>query len=170
MAARVIHFGQDDCHRLMVLRSAGYSVDDCGSLMQLRARLATGASAEALLMSDAGGVEPDEAIALARTRSSLPVILFRSTNLAYEETGVDLIVPCLTPPEIWLDEVEALIAKSRIVSAKPEGLRDPSAPPCRESSDAIERSQFDRVRSKRELARNIRFSANQALFPGSGSK
>src|SRR5580704_7582 len=127
MAARVIHFGQDDCHRLMVLRSAGYSVDDCGSLMQLSGRLATGASADALLMSDAGGVEPDEAIALARTRSSMPVILFRSTNLAYEESGVDLIVPCLTPPEIWLNEVEALIEKSRILRAKSESPREESA-------------------------------------------
>ena len=113
VAAKVIHFGADDCHRLMVLRSAGYFVDDCQSLVQLRNRLAKDDAADALLISDAEGVEPNEAIALARTHPSAPVILFRSTTLAYQEAGVDLIVHTLTPPEVWLPEVDALIERSR---------------------------------------------------------
>ncbi len=147
MAARVIHFGLDDCHRLMVLQSAGYAVDNCGSLLQLRTCLATGAAADALLMSDAGGVQPHDAIALAKTRASLPVILFRSTNLAYEESGVDLIVPCLTPPEVWLSQVEALI----------QSARAPSTPLRRESADALDRPRPRRASDNRERARNPQF-------------
>lgn len=169
MAARVIHFGQDECHRLMVLRSAGYSVEDCASLMQLRAWLATGVTADALVMSDAGGNEPEEAIALARACGALPVILFRTTNLTFEESGVDLIVPCLTPPEIWLNEVESVITKCRTLRSTSEILFEKSAELRSESADAIERSRAERARSKRECARNGRFSGPQRFLPRTGS-
>ena len=154
----------------MVLQSAGYSVDDCGSLVQLRARLATSAAADALLLSDEGGVEPDEAIALAKTRPCLPVILFRSNNLAYEESGVDLVVPCLTPPEIWLNDVGELIEKSRTLRARPASLVDPSAPLRRESVEAVERSRTERARANRGWVRNRQFPFDQAFFPKTDAK
>jgi hypothetical protein len=113
MLARVIHFGPDDCHRLMVLRSAGYTVDDCRSLMQLRVNLETGIVPDAVLMSDGDGVSPEEAAALARSRACHPLILFRTTHVPYEDGGFDLVVPCLTPPEIWLNEMDALIERTR---------------------------------------------------------
>lgn len=113
MPARVVHFGPDDCHRLMVLRSAGYTVEDCRSLLQLRDALADGASPDAVLMSDGDGVSPQEAVGIARAHSSNPVILFRSTNMTYEDCRFDLVVPCLTPPEVWLNDVDALIEKRR---------------------------------------------------------
>jgi hypothetical protein len=111
MAARVIHSGPDDCHRLMVLRSAGYAVDDCMSLGQLRAFLLAAGESDAILLSDGDGVAPEEAVALARGCSSAPVILFSGTNRAYEDAAFDLVVHTLTPPEVWLREVDALIAK-----------------------------------------------------------
>jgi hypothetical protein len=113
MFTRVIHFGPDDCHRLMVLRSAGYEVEDCDSPLQLSALLSSGASAEAVIMSDGEGVSHEEALAVARTHSNLPLILFRSTNRAYEEFEFDLVVQVLTPPEAWLNDVDALIERTR---------------------------------------------------------
>jgi len=97
----------------MVLQSAGYSVEDCNSLVQLRASLMTGMAVDAVMVSDGDGVSPQEVVALARTHTSLPVILFRSTNLTYQDAGVDLVVHCLTAPEVWLNDVEALIEKTR---------------------------------------------------------
>jgi hypothetical protein len=117
MAARVIHFGPDDCHRLMVLQSAGYAVEDCLSLGQLRASLA-GDEADAVLLSDGDGVAPEEAVALARGCSSAPVVLFCSTNQVYEDAAFDLVVHSLTRPEIWLREVDALIAKRCVLSGR----------------------------------------------------
>lgn len=113
MLARVIHFGPDDCHRLMVLRSAGYAVEDCETLLQLGMSLSAGGSADAVLMSDGVGVSPQEAAAVARTYSNLPLILFRSTNRSYEDSGFDLVVHTLTPPEVWLNDVDALIERTR---------------------------------------------------------
>lgn len=153
MAARVIHFGPDDCHRMMVLRSAGYSIDDCRSLIQLRECLAAGAIADALLMSDAAEVEPREAIALAKTHVSLPVVLFRSTNLTYEESGADLVVHCLTPPEVWLGEVDALIEKSRVLRAAPQAFALKSAERRRESALLVVKSRAEREQSRTECSR-----------------
>jgi hypothetical protein len=170
LAARVIHYGADDCHRLMVLRSAGYSVEDCRSLVQLRDRLARGAPADALLLSDAEGEEPNEAIALARTQSAAPVILFRSTTLAYEDTGVDLIVHSLTPPEVWLPDVDALIEKCRASRAKSEALIQKSAQMRHESAPAREHFPAERGRSSREPERNARASAIGTLLPKSGGE
>ncbi len=113
MTAKVIHFGPDYCHRMMVLRSAGYTVEDCETLLELDTSLAAGDSADAVLMSDGEGVSAREAVAVARSRSTLPLILFRNTNQAYEEGGFDLVVQSLTPPEVWLNEVDALIERAR---------------------------------------------------------
>jgi hypothetical protein len=154
MPARVIHFGPDDCHRLMVLRSAGYAVDDCHSLVELRTTLANDAAPDALVTSDAEGFEPKEAIALVKTRASIPVVLFRSTNLACEDSGVDLVVHCLTPPEVWLSEVDALIEKCRGARPRSERPVNPSAQLRRESSAARNRPRVERQRAKFECARN----------------
>lgn len=113
MLARLIHFGPDDCHRLMVLRSAGYAVEECQSLLQLGRSLTAGVPADAMLFSDGDGVSPEEALAVAKGFGSLPSILFRSTTQAYEESGFDLVVPSLTPPDVWLNEVDTLIGRTR---------------------------------------------------------
>jgi hypothetical protein len=113
MPARVIHYGPDECHRLMVLESAGYAVEDCDCLEKMRGLLADGTAADAVLVSDGHGVSLREVVVVARANSSLPVILFLNTNLAYDDAGVDLVVHCLTPPEVWLNDVESLIEKTR---------------------------------------------------------
>jgi len=113
MLARLIHFGSDDCHRLMVLRSAGYAVEECESLLQLGKSLSAGDSAEALLFSDGEGISPEAALAVARAASSLPSILFRSSTRTFPDSEFDLIVPSLTPPEVWLNDVDTLIERTR---------------------------------------------------------
>jgi hypothetical protein len=118
MAARVIHFGRDDCHRLTVLRSAGYSVDDCDSLVQLRASLLDFGEADAVLLSDGDGLAAEDAGSVARTCSKAPVVLFSATNRNYQDSAFDLVVHSLTPPEVWLGEVDALIAKSRLLGSR----------------------------------------------------
>jgi hypothetical protein len=154
MAARVIHFGPDDCHRLMVLRSAGYAVDGCMSLAQLRASLLGGRAADAVLMSDGDRFAPESAAALAKSCSSAPVVLFSGTNRAYEDAAFDLVVHSLTPPEVWLHEVDALIAKSRVLGRSLAVLSRKSAQLREESALVVNKSRSDRIRSRRERARN----------------
>ncbi len=154
MAARVIHFGPDDCHRLIVLESAGYAVDACDSLGQLRASLTAGGEAAAVVMSDAEGVAPEEVVSVARTHSLAPVVLFRGTNRVYEDSRFDLVVHTLTPPEVWLNEVDALISKSRVLQARSEVLARESAHLKQEAAAAVLKSQAEKRRARLESARN----------------
>ena len=52
MAARVLHFGQEPCEVLPVLRSAGYTVESCSSVLQLRVNLEAGCESDAVSMTD----------------------------------------------------------------------------------------------------------------------
>ena len=160
MAARVIHFGPDDCHRLMVLRSAGYAVDGCMSLAQLRSSLLAGGDADAVLLSDGTGVALEEAASLARSCSSAPVVLFSGTNRAYEGAPFDLVVHSLTPPEAWLHEVDKVIAKNRLLGGHLAALSRKSAKLLEESARVVNKSRSERIRSRQERARNA------ALRPG----
>ncbi len=154
MAARLIHFGPDDCHRLTVLRSAGYTVDGCVSMAELRVFLLAANEADAILLSDGDGVAPENAAALARSCSSAPVILFSGTNRAYEGAAFDLVVHSLTPPEVWLHEVDALIAKSRALAGHLAAVSRRSAQLLEGSALVLKKSRSERMRSREERARN----------------
>jgi hypothetical protein len=129
-------------------------VDGCASLAQLRASLVTGERADAVLFSDGEGVEPEDAVALARKCSSAPVVLFRGTNRAYEGAAFDLVVHSLTPPEVWLQEVDALIAKSRVLGGRLAVVSRKSAQLREESAHVVNIYHSERIRSRRERARN----------------
>jgi hypothetical protein len=154
MAARVIHFGPDDCHRLTVLRSAGFAVDDCASLAQFRGSLLSGSHADAVLLSDGEGFAPEDAAALARNSSTVPVVLFSGTNRTYQGAAFDLVVHSLTPPEVWLHEVDALIAKTRVLGGRLPVLSRQSARLLEESALAVNKYRTERVRSMPVRARN----------------
>ncbi|HUB28717.1 MAG TPA: hypothetical protein VL967_03430 [Terracidiphilus sp.] len=113
MVARILYFGRDTCHRLPVLASAGYSIESCDSVEELAAALRSRDAASALLVSDKEVDVAGRAIALTRSHSSVPVVVFRDSNGDPAVTCVDLDVPILTPPSQWLPEISALIAQHR---------------------------------------------------------
>lgn len=117
MAARIIHFGADNCHRLWVLKSAGYFIEDCQSVVQLHAALQSGSDPDAVAFTENERFAPEEAVAVTRSHSSAPLILFRETHNDCMESVFDLVVPVLEPPETWLNSVAALIARRRAVRA-----------------------------------------------------
>jgi hypothetical protein len=153
MAARIIHFGPDDCHRLMVLRSAGYAVDGCVSLAQLRRLLLGGAEAEAVLLSDGPAVELEEATSLTRKCSSAPVVLFSGTNRNYEGMSFDLVVHSLTPPEAWLRGVDKVIGERGLLAKRLSAFSRKSTQLLEESARAVNKSRLERLRSRQERAR-----------------
>jgi hypothetical protein len=150
----------------MVLRSAGYAVDNCNSLIQLRSSLVTGGGADAVLVSDGDGIAPETAIAVAKSHCSAPVVLFRSTNLSYQDSGFDLVVHSLTPPEVWLNEVDALIARTLALRAESQALVSESRQLRRESAARGIRSRAERERSKRERARSVGLPAGNSTPSG----
>jgi hypothetical protein len=148
MAARVIHFGVDDCYRLSVLRRAGYDIDDCSSLVQLQAALESKREADAVMVNDCNGSVPELAISLARSWSSAPIILFPNSSRTYNaEDEADLVVPSFTPPEEWLLKLANLIVRSRSLRAYSQLLQEQSQQLRRESSAVREESRQELERA-----------------------
>lgn len=161
MPARLIHLGSDTSHRLKVLRRAGYHIDACNNLIEFRTALRSDPEADAVLLNDSDGSVPLEAISLARSRSSAPIILFPHIQRVYGPADVDLTVPGLTPPEEWLLDLANLIVRFRAIRAysqllheHAELLRSETAAVCEKSRMEMERSRMARERSRMDSARN----------------
>jgi hypothetical protein len=122
MAARIIYFGPDTCHRLPILSNAGYTIENCTSIEQLRAALKAIDQADAVLLTDSGNGVP-EAIDFLGSHSAVPLILFCDSQSNSPGSGVDLIVPILTPPSLWLAEIETLLDQSRQRPVNPQKLQ-----------------------------------------------
>ena len=153
MAARIVHFGWDTCHRLWVLRNAGYSIDDCQSVVQLGAALRSGAHPDAVAFTESERFAPEEAVELTRSHSSAPLILFRENHSNFAESTFDLVVPVLEPPEAWLTSVAELIAKFQVIRAQSEALAKRSFV-LRQEAAAVRRQTREQVgRSSQERSR-----------------
>ena len=134
MAARVIHFGIDDCYRLNVLKRAGYEIAECSDTEAFYAALKLDVDAAAVIVNDCEGDLPAEAIAFARSQSSIPIILFPNPKRSYDGMEFDLAVPTHTPAEEWLLELANLIVKNRAVRACSQMLQQQSDKQRREAT------------------------------------
>ena len=121
--AHVLHVGDRSFHRASVLRAVGYAVDECETLHELAAWFREGRTADVVCISEEPHHPAEGAIALARSRSVAPVVLFRATESPYLQRGVDLEFPRLTPPDVWLGDLARLLAMTRANIASSEGLR-----------------------------------------------
>ena len=148
MAARILHYGQDPCHRLFVLRSAGYSVGQCGSVTQLRAALLS-EETDAVVITDCPSPASPDAVDVTRSQSSARLILFRDTNADTREEDFDLIIPALTPPAQWLNDIAILIEQSRAIRDRSSRLIQKSRTLTLESAAVGGESQRERARSVR---------------------
>ena len=116
---RVLHFGEDGCHRVMVLRRAGYMVQDCHlSLEELAAELMSGIPAHLVCITQGKRKTTEQAILLARGHSYAPIVLFRKADEMAQTLHLDAQIETLTAPGIWLAEIEELIRPKPIPSGK----------------------------------------------------
>lgn len=146
MAARVLHFGYDDCYRVQVLRSAGYAVTEAMTLPTLERDLQL-EQVQAVILSEDGPRIAERAADIVRQRSPAPVILFRRSLSDLDEGKFDQVYSCYVPPPVWLSRTAELIAASRATRADSARLR-------RESKAIREESGRERARSLTEVARN----------------
>jgi hypothetical protein len=110
-SVRIIHFGADDCHRVNVLRSAGYSVDDCRSMRAFREALNAERQPDAIFITEREDDPPGDAISLTKSYSTAPLVLFRRSHGDLSDGSFDLVIESLTPPNQWLQEIDELIAR-----------------------------------------------------------
>jgi hypothetical protein len=109
--ARIIHFGEDNCHRLMVLEGVGYAVERCESIQDIEFYLRSPLLPDAVVISGELHRASRLATFLSNADLPLPVILFAGTDESYTETEYDLIIPALTSPSDWLLSIEETIER-----------------------------------------------------------
>lgn len=115
MSARIIHVGADACHRLVVLERAGFRVQECSNIAALREVLESEPGPDAVVVTEDNGPFSQQAVAMVQTYSSFPLILFGEPQHSFAESGFDLVVPILSPPDVWLAQVAAVIAHGQTV-------------------------------------------------------
>ena len=113
MTVRILYYGTDISHRLMVLTTAGFTVEHCVDASQLATSLDSGKETAAVLISDYDSRVAEEAVVVARAHSSAPVILFRDSNHNHDEADFDFIIPNLTQPQSWLQDIAGVINRGR---------------------------------------------------------
>jgi hypothetical protein len=111
MAASVVHFGEDFCFRVSVLKSAGYVVAECDSVDGLSRALTW--NPDAVVLEEGPRALIYEAISLTRSRSTASLILFRKNIDRFIPDVFDLVIPSLTEPQQWLNDIAALIARTK---------------------------------------------------------
>ena len=147
MAARIVHFGVDDSFRLAILSSAGFEVEDCdSSLLQFADALRK--SPDAVVLSEDEGLDctAQKAATLARSECKAPVVLFRNAGTVHEYPELDLIIPTLTEPSIWLQAIHAVILRARKVQIESKLMQQKSASLTQQSTNARKRFQATRQR------------------------
>jgi hypothetical protein len=153
MATSVVHCGEDICFRLPVLESAGYSVTECHSVELLAEALTQ--NPEAVLLEEEPKVLVEAAVFLTRSRSTASLILFRSEVDGFETSDFDLVIPSLTPPEEWLNEIATLLQRSRAIRAESQVIREESLS-LRQGSAAVRKAvSEERARSLRERSKSF---------------
>lgn len=150
MALRIVHFGKDECLRLAVLLRAGYRVDESGTSIFSLARLLMKEASDAIAISEDDKECDRETIRLARSLSPAPIVLFVGVNRKREEAGVDLAIGPLTRPWEWLNNIEGLIRRSKILPDLSAGLRKNAQAARAESASARQRTAegIERARLK----------------------
>lgn len=123
MSVQIVHYGVDDCHRVPVLKFAGYSIADCRSVAQLRAALRSTQEAGAVVITQIDDQASRCAVSITRSTSTVPLVLFPWRTSCNFESEFDLVIPALTPPEQWLCEVAELIDRSLAIRARSQVIR-----------------------------------------------
>ena len=118
MAAKILHFGWDDCYRLQVLRVAGYDVLESETLAELCDHLQRGGPVDAVILSEDAPHTIEQAAAIVRTHCAAPMILFRCSQCQLDESAFDQVFAGFQSPPEWLARTAELIGQSRALKER----------------------------------------------------
>jgi hypothetical protein len=145
-AGRVIHFGPDECYRTPIMRAAGYDVTQCDSIDELQSALKSSDATDLICISESYQQPREDALAISRTMSTAPVVLFRSTMHRYISDRFDLEIDTLATPDVWLVHMKSLIERPRAVRERSQEMIGRSKKPNAESAVAVAESRVLRMR------------------------
>ncbi len=149
-AARVLHFGEDECHRLIVLRQAGYDAALCHSAPQMIRQLQQ-ADFDAVLFPRV----PAKRLLLSELRAStiVPFVLFGYPLDPSHPAPFDLVIDPITDPGIWLRQLSLAIDLARKIRERSALVHSESATLRAESAAARKESQTTQEELRQTLTR-----------------
>jgi len=121
--AAIFHFGKDECQRVSVLRQVGYKVRKSDSLDRLRLHLVRNKNVDAVIVSDPEPHCAEQAADLVRQHSGAPLILFRGSDIALDESLFDRVFSSQVPPAKWLFDTAVVVMQCKELRAQSEELR-----------------------------------------------
>ena len=118
----VIHFGRDDAQHVKALRHAGYKVRESKSLNRLLIDLQDENELNAVIVSEAEPRRAEQAAVLVRHFSGAPLILFRPSHVAIDESRFDRVYSSPVPAANWLFDIAVLVMQNKELRADSERL------------------------------------------------
>jgi hypothetical protein len=125
--ARILHVGEDTCHRIPVMERAGLVV--CRTVCSVdgvRGALASNEKFSALTFHIDADPIPHSVLTVARSLPSA-LVLFENPGIEYDPQSFDLVIPTQTPPLTWLRCLQSVIRSSQELRTSSRQLRDQSA-------------------------------------------
>ena len=104
----IIYFGSDRCHRLPVLKQAGFSVVECDSLWLLNSILIQFPDPDAIAIEENDEIDVDLVLSLVRSYCTAPIVLFENAKAFPGPSEFALVVPLLTDPHQWVRDLASL--------------------------------------------------------------
>ncbi len=145
VAATLVHFGHDECARLLVLERAGFAVKTCGtSLQKLRVKLRSG-EVVAVAVTEDLPVVCEEVAAVARATTNAPLILFAGMDRDCDPNNFDLVIQAGVHAREWLHNVRDLIERNRALQAESSQTRAAA-------SELLQQSQEARAETEKTIA------------------
>jgi hypothetical protein len=121
----ILHIGEDLCQRIPVMEAAGFVVfqSDC-FVLAVQSAFAREEEYSAIIFHNDFAAIPENTVHEARDLSEAPLILFQNPTIDCNDGDFDLVVPALTPPDIWLEKLREVIQAARETGQRSARLRE----------------------------------------------
>lgn len=124
MATTILHIGDDLCRRIPVMQTAGLLVFHCkAEIPAVDRAFDRDEDYSAVVFHNDIAAVPEDAVRETRSLSEAPFVLFQNPTVASNEDEFDLVIPALTPPDIWLRKLQEAIQASRETCERSLNLR-----------------------------------------------
>ena len=127
-------------------------MEECRDAAELLHALKTGTDAGAVLLAQSPAFDPRPVPALVRKVAKCPVILFSLSAQVEREQDYDLVVPPLTDPAVWLDDIRTLIARNEALWRQSQSIQRDSRELVKEAAGVV-RETRELIRRSKKLRR-----------------
>lgn len=120
----ILHVGDDLCQRIPVMQTAGFIVfqSEC-SIPAIHQAFEREDSFSAVIFHSDISAPPEPALRETRALSPAPFVLFQNPTVVCDNEPFDLIIPALTPPDIWLEKLREIVQAARELCERSQQLR-----------------------------------------------